>query len=132
MLHAKDAALFALLLLRTDAPADGREAGGLLELGDGAGGIALADQLDESADVNAHGAAEHALGLLALNAPTGLDHCHVVVVAEGHFIRIGRPQLRRLLWNGRAGYVQPLWLSGRLLATNVIGHVRQLWSPSHS
>ena len=103
LLHPEDAEYFALLLLRADATADGREAGGLLELGDGAGGIAGLDELDEGGDVDADWAAEYAFGLLAQQAATGLEHGHVHVVSEGHFLEIGCPLLRGLAGHIRAG-----------------------------
>src|SRR5450759_803589 len=103
LLHAEDTELFALLLLRADAAADGREAGGLLELGDGTGGIAGLDQPDEGGDVDAHGAAEYAFGLLAQQAPAGLEPGHVLVVAESHLLEVGRPLRRGLAGHRRAG-----------------------------
>src|SRR5450759_3616973 len=64
LLHPEDTERLALLLLRADTAAHGRKAGGLLELGDGACGIACPDQPDEGRDVDADRAAEYALGLL--------------------------------------------------------------------
>ena len=129
LLHTEDAELFALLLLRADATTDGREAGGLLQLGDGAGGVAGLDHPDECGDVDAHGAAIHAFWLLALQAAAGLDHGHVIVVAESHFAKVGRPLLRWLAGHGSSGQLRLLWLSLWSVRADGLGEIRHPRSP---
>ena len=129
LLPAEDAEQLALLLLRADAAADGGEGGGLLELGDGSGGIARPDQPDEGGDIDAHRAAVYTFRLLALQTAAGLEDGHVVVVAESHFLKVGRPLLRGLEGHGRAGYLRPLWLPLRPFAREGVSQVSHWSSP---
>ena len=62
------AARFALLFLRTHAPADGRQRAGFFDGVRGFHKFSLFDVLDEAGNVDTHGAALHATGVVAVEA----------------------------------------------------------------
>ena len=84
----EDAVLLALILLRADAAADGRQRIRLLDGRDGTVEVALLDLADEGRDVDRDRAALAALRDLAVQAALCLGHCRILIVAKGHFLKV--------------------------------------------
>ena len=87
-LVAGDAGLLALVLLGTDAAADGGQ--GVVGLDDRQrlGKAAVGNRVHEGRDVDPDRAAVDALRLLALQTPLGLANRHLLRVAEGHLVEV--------------------------------------------
>ena len=87
-LDAPDALALALILLRADAAADGRQRAGPGD--DLVGGlkVALGHLGDKAGDVDVHRAAGTAGVVLALQAALGFLHGHLGGVAQGHLLEV--------------------------------------------
>ena len=93
---ADGAELLALVLLRADAAADGRQDARLADDAEGLGVVALGDLMDEGGDVDGDGAALHARGVLALEATAGLDPRLSLGIALGHLAHVALADVGRL------------------------------------
>ena len=108
-LLGQHADLLALVVLGTDAAADGRQRVLAADEAGGAGEVAGRHELHEAGDVDLHRAAVHTLRLLALQAARRLGHGHLAVVAVADFAEVAHTQrgvLLRLLV-ARCGRRQP-------------------------
>jgi hypothetical protein len=114
LLLAEDADLLALVLLRADAAADGGKEVGILDGRHRAGHVLVHDGLDEGRDVDRHGAALDAEGLLAHEAARSLDGGLVDGVPQRHGVEVLRPLVGVLLRHGCAWNLGP-FLPCRLL-----------------
>jgi len=86
-LLAHHAHAFALVLLRTNTPANAGQAVRRADALDGAGEIALGNLADEPGDVDGNRAAFHAQRALALNAAVRLGPGRLLVEPDGHFFK---------------------------------------------
>ena len=102
-LDADDALDLALLLLGADAPADGAEGGALLDDAGSALGVVPDDLHEEGRDVNAHGAAVDAGGVLAHDAAGGFELGLLGGEPQAHLVEVAHPQLGRLAGHLLAG-----------------------------
>jgi len=124
LLLSEDADLLALVLLGTDAAADGGQKVGLLDRRHRSGHVLIGDRLDECRNIYGDGAAPDAEGLLAHQAARGLYGSLLDGVAEGHGIEVLRPHMGVLLRHGGAGELGPLRLSGpRFFLFLVVSHI---------
>ena len=87
-LLAKDALAFALLFLRAHTAAHSRKRAVLVDDAVGFVDVALGHFGDEGRDIDVHGAAFTAEGLLALEAAGGFGLRHLGGVAQRHFIKV--------------------------------------------
>ena len=85
---ATDALALALVLLGADTAADGGQAVGGGDDAEGLVKLALRHLGDELGDMYVHGAAVHALGVLAVQAPLGLVDGHFLGVAQSHLVEV--------------------------------------------
>ena len=90
---ATDALALALVLLGADTAADGGQAVGGGDDAEGLVKLALRHLGDELGDMYVHGAAVHALGVLAVQAPLGLVDGHFLGVAQGHLVKVLVPDV---------------------------------------
>ena len=95
-LLAEDAVFLALVFLRADAAADGRQRVRFLDFRDSAVIVALFDLRDEFRDVDGHGAAFAALRHFAMQAAFCLRDRRLLVVAERDLVEIVRADARVL------------------------------------
>ena len=84
----EDAVFLALIFLRADAAADGRQCIRLLDRCDGTVEVALLDLADERRDVYRDRASLAALRHLAVQAALSLGHCRFLIVAQSDFVKI--------------------------------------------
>ena len=79
----------ALLLLRTDTAADGRQRRGVFQHLRGGQELATLDVLDEGGDVHAYRTAFHAGGLRTVETALGLGQCHLFCQTLIHLLQTG-------------------------------------------
>ena len=87
-LDAPDALALALVLLGADTAADGGQAVGGGDDAEGLVELAFRHLGDELGNMYVHGAAVHALGVLAVQAALGLVDSHFLSIAQGHLVEV--------------------------------------------
>ncbi len=95
--HPAHAHIFALRLLRADAPGDRGQRVVVEQAGRRAGEIALVEQIDEARDIHQHRAPGNAFRRLALQAAPRLQQRQLLGEPQVHFIEIGIARMRRIL-----------------------------------
>jgi len=129
---AHGAGLLALLLLRADPPAHGRQDACFLDDGDRFAELSFGDELDEPGYVDRDRAALYAGLVLALEAALGLGDRHLLGEAQRHLVDVAYPLFRFLLGHllqgqGESFLIGQLFLFHRKGILSVLGDARFPW-----